>query len=90
MKVSISCKFMSLSSRISGTSDDGREYDYYRASFWHDTDGELTFMVQNRPENQGSITRLAAHKFGDDCQIVASFVKSRKNSSWYFNFVEAK
>lgn len=90
MKVSISCKFMSISNRITGTSDDGRDYDYYRASFWHDADGELTFIIQNRPENQASITRLAARKFGDDCQVVASFVKSRKSSSWFCNFNEVK
>ena len=89
MKVSVSCKFMSISNRITGTSDDGRDYDYYRVSFWHD-DGELSFVVHNRPEHQASITKLAAYKFGDDCKVIVSFVKSRRNSSWYCNFVEVQ
>lgn len=89
MKVAVSVKFMSLSNRIQGTSDDGRDYDYYRASFWHD-DGELTFSVRNVPQNQAYITRMSALKFGDPVQLVVEFVKSRRNSSWFCNFVEVK
>lgn len=89
MKVAVSCKFMQVSNRIKGTSDDGKDYDYYRASFWHD-DGELSFTVRNVPENSGSITRMAAMKFGDAVQLVVDFRKSRQNSSWFCNFVEVK
>lgn len=89
MKVALSVKFMSLSNRIQGTSDDGRDYDYYRASFWHD-DGELSFSVRNLPEYQAAIARMGALKFGDPVQLVVNFVKSRRNSSWYCNFVEVK
>lgn len=89
MKVAVSVKFMSLSNRIQGTSDDGREYDYYRASFWHD-DGELSFSVRNLPEYQSAIARMGALKFGDPVQLVVNFVKSRRNSSWFCNFVEVK
>lgn len=89
MKVAVSVKFMSLSNRIQGTSDDGRDYDYYRASFWHD-DGELSFSVRNLPEYQAAMARMGALKFGDPVQLVVNFVKSRRNSSWYCNFVEVK
>lgn len=89
MKVAVSCKFMQVSNRIQGTSDDGKDYDYYRASFWHD-DGELSFTVRNVPGNAGSITRMAAMKFGDAVQLVVDFRKARQGSSWYCNFVEVK
>lgn len=89
MKVAVSVKFMSLSNRIQGTSDDGRDYDYYRASFWHD-DGELSFSVRNLPEYQAAIARMGALKFGDSVQLIVNFVKSRRNSSWFCNFVEVK
>lgn len=91
MKVSASCKFMSISNRIQGTSDDGRDYDYYRIVMFYEPDGqELRFSVRNRPEFQKSITRCAALKFGDPVEIVVDFVKSRQNSSYFCNFVEVK
>lgn len=89
MKVAISCKFMQISARIKGTSDDGREYDYYRISFWHD-EGEMSFRVNNIPENNSAITRCGVLKFGDTVQVVVDFRKGRQGSAWYCNFVEVK
>lgn len=91
MKVSASCKFMSLSNRIQGTGDDGREYDYYRLSLFYEPDGqELRFTIRNRPEFNASIVKLGGKKFGDPCDVVLDFVKSRQNSSYFCNFVEVK
>ena len=91
MKVEISCKFMSFSNRIQGTTDDGKEYDYYRLkAFFEGDNTELSFSVRNLPSYAASIARCASYKFGDSCKIVVDFAKSRDRNYWFCNFVEVK